>query len=134
MPYGSTKLLASVNAGKTTTFSPSNTSMWYLGVVCSILNYAAVFGIISLFFAPAWVIYTLMTALTSGSSWSSYSAIASSYTSDFADFVSQSFLLPTYHYATGFTSVLIFSLMKQYALSSNLAGMSTTDTSSANVA
>ena len=134
MPYATTKTLALVNAGKTTTFSPSNTTMWYLGIICSILNYGAVFGIFSILTAPGWVVYTLFAALTSGSSWSSYTAIVTNYTADITDLLSQSYVLPTYHYATGFLSVLIFSFMKQSALSSNLAGMSTTDTSSANVA
>ena len=134
MPLASLLTIATSNAGKTTTFGPSNTSMWIFGVICSTLYYGSRSGLISLILAPFWVIYSSVNALIASMSWNSYTSIITSYLFNYIDYLIQSYFLCDYHYSTGFLSVLIFSLIKKYALSSNLAGMSTTDTSSANVA
>ena len=134
MPLVSLLTIAASNAGKTTTFNSSNTFMWTFGIICSTLFYGFRAGMMSLIFAPFWVIYTSINVLYASSSWSNYTSTITSSLSNIIDYYIQSNYLPSYHYATGFLSVLIFSLIKKMALSSNLAGMSTTDTSAANVA
>ena len=127
MPLASLLALTASNAGKTTTFSPSNTLMWFLGIISSTLFYGSVFATFSLASAPFWIIYTSLKGFYAALSWSNYTSTITSYSSNIIDFLIQSYFLPFYHYSTGFTSVLIFSVFKKIALASNLAGMSNND-------
>ena len=102
--------------------------MWVVGIIASTLFYAGLTGIPNLLSSPFWIIYTMANAIGASGSWATYKSAIDGYASDIFGLLVQTYLLPYYHYSTGFFSVLIFALFKQSALNSNLAAMSTTST------
>ena len=128
LPKIAVAYLKSINSGTTHIFDTSS-FLWYFGFVASILNQGFLFGIISLLSAPFWVIYAFFTAFSYGSSFDNYMAAIAGYQNNSFDLFIQSYLLPYYHYSTGFASVTVFSLFKTIALLSNISGLSTDDTS-----
>ena len=108
--------------------------MWVVGIIASTLFYAGLTGIPNLLSSPFWIIYTMANAIGASGSWATYKSAIDGYASDIFGLLVQSYLLPYYHYSTGFFSVLIFALFKQSALNSNLAAMSTKATDTASVA
>ena len=53
-------LLATSNAGKSTTFGEMFSFMWFVGIFCSTLFYAGLTGIPMFLSAPFWSIYSLI--------------------------------------------------------------------------
>ena len=101
--------------------------MYYIGVISSVLTNAAIFGIPMLLTSPVMIIYTMINVISSTSTWA---ALESSQTVSYALLGYFNYVLmffeAHYHDATGFSSVLVYTLIKSLGTSLNLGAMSTT--------
>ena len=100
-----------------TPFFFSSHFMYYFGVISSVLTNAAIFGIPMLLASPVMIIYTMIIAIPITSSWSVYQNYLTTISSQsWLAYVSMVFEA-RYHYATGFSSVLVYTLIKSMGIS-----------------
>lgn len=100
-----------------TPFFFSSGFMYYVGVISSVLTNAAIFGIPMLLASPVMIIYTMITVMPITSSWRAYQNYLATVSSQgWLAYVSM-ILEARYHYATGFSSVLVYTLIKSMGIS-----------------
>ena len=84
--------------------------MSWLGILCSILTNAALFGFPMFLFSPVMILYSMINVIPNTSSIAIFTSYLTNYQSKSSfDFYIQ-MLVPFYHYATGYSSTFVFAL------------------------
>ena len=112
------------NSGEIKIFSYSfyNPMSW-LGILCSVLTNAGLFGIHMFLLSPVMIIYSMINVIPNTSSQAVFVSYLTNYQNkDSFDYYMQ-MLVPFYHYATGYSSILVYLLFVLEGVFLNKSGL-----------